>query len=362
MNQIEQEFFIDLVSFENCNESRLRDNVNAAASPEVLGQLFFNRMQGVAYGRLAGVNLLKHVNREFRNCLRESYERNVIKNQSYYWCVEQLQDMLQGEENHYAMLKGAVLCGVYPKGYRCASDVDILVRNKDVTGIGLILLNNGFRQGKVINGEFIPAARREIIESKMMRGETVPYIYEVNLPELKYLEVDINYSLDYKNSDGYVVEKLLNNSTDINVAGIRIRTLSEIDFFIHLCAHLYKEATTYPWVCMKRDMSLYKYADIYMIICSRLLEADNINVVFERAKELGLDSELCFAVIQTAELFNLSDADYIIVSQAKKAVKGKEKLLHRVINPKEKMNYVYREKDIVKRFFDSNRVELLRKE
>ena len=112
-----------------------------------------------------------------------------------------------------------------------------------------------------MNGRFEPAQRREIIESKMMRVKTVPYIKRINLPEMKYLEVDINYSLDYKNSEKNTVDMLLNNTVDINIEGKKIRTLCGIDFFLHLCAHLYKEATVYPWIKMKRDMSLYKYSE-----------------------------------------------------------------------------------------------------
>ena len=43
-------------------------------------------------------------------------------------------------------------------------------------------------------------------------------------------------------------------------------TLDDAGFFIHLCAHLYKEATTLPWIEMHRDMTLYKYCDIHMML------------------------------------------------------------------------------------------------
>ena len=47
--------------------------------------------------------------------------------------------------------------------------------------------------------------------------------------------------------------------------GISVNILGDEDFFLHLCAHLYKEATTLPWIEMHRDMTLYKYCDIYII-------------------------------------------------------------------------------------------------
>ena len=90
--------------------------------------------------------------------------------------VGYLNRILSSTDRRYAMLKGAVLCGLYPEGYRRANDIDILVHTRDISVIGNILLDNGFKQGHIINGRFEHAQRREIIESKMMRGETVPYI------------------------------------------------------------------------------------------------------------------------------------------------------------------------------------------
>lgn len=50
------------------------------ATPSALGQLFFNRMQAVAYGTLKENGLLGKVNREFRNSLKGAYEQNIEKN------------------------------------------------------------------------------------------------------------------------------------------------------------------------------------------------------------------------------------------------------------------------------------------
>ena len=83
------------------------------ATPAVLGHLFFNRMQVIAYGVLRDQGLLGKVNREFRNSLRSAYEQNVEKNNSFYWCVQYLDDVLSKCNCKYAMLKGAYLCHYY---------------------------------------------------------------------------------------------------------------------------------------------------------------------------------------------------------------------------------------------------------
>lgn len=354
MNKYEKELFVSLCNFKDLDKSKLKKLLRDYSTPEVLGTLFFNRMQGIAYGVLAKEELLNELNREFRNSLRSAYEQNIIKNNSFTECLKYLSFVLP--DCSYAMLKGAVLCKKYPDGYRTANDIDILTLPEDVTVIGEALISNGFSQGYIKNGEFIPATRREIVESKMMRGETVPYIKEMNLPGFKYLEADINFSLDYKNGDNFVLKEMLESATDISSGDFKIRTLNKIDFFLHLCEHLYKEAATMSWVEMKRDMTLYKYCDIYMLI-SEMTDTD-IENLFSRAKELGIEGRLGYAILQTSELFKIENKK--IVETAENILDKNSDFLHTVIAPLEKKSYIYIERDIKKRFFANDRKKLLR--
>lgn len=355
MRKNEQDFFIELCNFTDPDIEKIEELVSDCATPCVLGYIFFNRMQAVAYGTLKDIGLINKVNREFRNSLASAYAQNVEKNESFFACLKKLSGILINYRGKYAMLKGAVLCGLYPSGYRTSNDIDLLVRAKDVTEIGTTLSLAGFRQGNIKNGEFIPATRKEIIESKMMRGETVPYILEVNLPYMKYLEVDINFSLDYKNGDDTIVDKIISDATEYIVEDIPVMSLNRFDFFIHLCSHLYKEATTLPWVKMKRDMTLYKFADIYYLLKDFTPEA--IRDLFARAKELGMGDVCAFALIWTNELFRI-DNEYAI-RIAREILAGRESILDEVVNPAEKKTLMYYVSDVRSRFFADNRMAFL---
>lgn len=353
MNKKEKLLFKELCSFKSKTfDSKIID----ASTPCVLGNLFFNRMQAVAYGELKRRDLLSKVNREFRNSLKQAYERNIEKNRCYFLCLKHVSQILKQCTHNYALLKGAYLCGKYPQGYRTSNDIDILVLPEGVTEVGTILKNAGFKQGYIKNDEFVMATRKEIIESKFLRGETVPYVREVNLPSMKYLEVDINFSLDYKNDDTAILRNMLERTVLKQVGNMQIRTLDSRDFFIHLCAHLYKEATTMPWVEMKRDMTLYKYCDIYALL-EEMIEGD-VSAIFNRARELGMEKICAFAILQTAELFKVSN--YYAIASAKSILKSDMEFLHCVISPKDKKKFIYTEKDIFKRFFATERKKLLK--
>ena len=326
------------------------------ATPNLLGHLFANRMHGIAYDTIRKNNLLGMVTREFRNSLSEAYEQNICKNASFKKCILMLSEVLSPCTCKLAMLKGAYLCNHYPDGYRTSNDVDLLVLPKDVTLVGNMLSSAGFKQGNVRNGEFIPATRQEIIESKMMRGETVPYIKEVNLPFMKFFEVDINFSLDYKNGTGDTLSDMLSNVCIKNEKELSIPTLDDADFFIHLCAHLYKESTTLPWIEMHRDMTLYKYCDIYMLL-SEMTDAE-LQRIFARATELDMEKVCAYTVLETMGLFDMDNP--FAYGIANVVLEDDPDFCLIVASPKDKKVLKYQTADVIERFFMEARVKDLK--
>ena len=160
MRKEEKELFRSLCNFKNGN---FDESLLEYATPSVLGHLFFNRMQAIAYGTLKERGMLGKANREFRNSLKAAYEQNKEKNQSFFWCIQYLKSILSECSCYYAMLKGSFLCRYYPDGYRTSNDIDLLVLPEHVTEIGNALLKAGFQQGNIRHGEFVHATRKEII-------------------------------------------------------------------------------------------------------------------------------------------------------------------------------------------------------
>ena len=140
MKEKEKQFFKALCKFKDKFED---PSLIEFATPAVLGHLFFNRMQGVAYDVLKRNGLLGKVNREFRNSLSAAYDQNIQKNDIFEKCIAMLSEILSPCTCKVAMLKGAYLCAHYPDGYRTSNDVDLLVLPKDVTSIGHLLSSHG---------------------------------------------------------------------------------------------------------------------------------------------------------------------------------------------------------------------------
>lgn len=346
MNDHEMRLFFALCDGTASNEKALTRERLGFFSPEVLGHLFANRMQALAYRRLLDADVLGAVPREFRTALEGAFRQNEERNRVYFSCLRQLGDILAPYDGRYAMLKGAVLCSLYPTGCRTANDIDLLVRGDDVSAIGAVLSAAGFRQGHVRGGRFVAASRAEIIASKMMRGETVPYIRATGNAWMPFLEVDLNFSLDYKGDACGVVDALLERAARWTADDLTVATLDRPDFFLHLCAHLYKEAATLPWVQMGRDMTLYKYHDVRLFWQS--MSAEERARFWRRAAEWNM-TEMCRCALQwTADLFDGGHTD------------ADSPLLHTVVSPAEGKSFRYEEENLRARFFLPRRVANLK--
>lgn len=353
MTKKEKQLFLELCSFLSPNRDKIKMLIEkGGATPELLGHLCTNRMAGVAYGTLKETELLAMLDREFRNSLKSAWTFNEKLNSDFFGCLNYLYTQLEPCGVPYALLKGAYLCGKYPIGYRTSNDIDILINPDDIGKVSTKLKLAGFKQGYLKNGKFVEATRAQIIESKMTRGETVPFIKEIKLPYIKYLEVDLNFSLDYKNSDNDNVRKMLDRAQTVTVRNAKLRTLSSEDFLLHLCTHLYKEATTLPWIEMRRDMTFYKYSDIYMLINE--MSDDEQEKLITAAKESNLEKELAYCINSINSFFKLSDGSLI-----RYATERDNHDLDYVIAPAQKKLYKYTEKDILKRFFCKDRKKLL---
>ena len=149
MTANQKKLFLNLCSFSSADGKEIEKNISKSMTPEVLGLLYANRMQTVAYKVIEKFGLFDLLGTEVKRALRNSYMSDLIINDSYMQCVDELSQVLTQFDKKYAALKGAVLCRNYPLGCRTSNDVDILVSSDDVSGLGNILAENGFVQGYV---------------------------------------------------------------------------------------------------------------------------------------------------------------------------------------------------------------------
>lgn len=354
----ENKFILELCKFKNFNKTVLEKLLNNNLDfPYILGQLLFNRVGATAFYVLKKAELLHKLNREFRNTLKSIYNINKEKTNSFSTSLNILAGILDSANFKYAILKGGYLINLYEPGLRTSNDIDILINQEDISKLSTLLKANGFVQGYIRNDTFKAATRIEVLNSRMNRGETVPFIKKVNLPQMEYLEIDINFSLDFKaKQETNLVKTFLDESQKlVQSEKYFLFTLSKPYFLIHLCTHLYKEATVLNWVEMGRDLSLYKFVDIYLFIYL-FITKDFAKELITLIQKYGLEKECYYSFLYTNKLFNINNENFNTVIEK---IKPKDvSFLKQIISPTDGKIFQYNV-DFISWVFSTNRKRCL---
>lgn len=305
----------------------------------LMGWIIMNRCSSIAYKNL-DLETIHRDNLMALNVLKSSDEKRAKIFQKNLFSISKL---LETVDFNYSFLKGAFLStALYKLGDRTSKDFDILIESKNVSALQKILLADGFVQGwpGADDQSIIAATRRQIIESRMNFGETVPFIKIVDgVP----VSVDVNFSVDFKPDEGVgLVPKLLNNVEEVSGEGFEFKSLSKVDFLIHLCCHLYKEATTYDWVKSRRDLDIYKFSDINVFL-QKFGGADFFENLAQHIKEYGIEKE-CYYTFKNASMIFPKINDIENFGKCLIEIEPENlDYMKEIIYPREKKMYYYNE-------------------
>lgn len=329
------------------------EHTYSISSELLLGQIIQNKISGMAYDKLN----LKSIQREARICLGLYRERNLLLTNYFLSDLRYISELFSQVSFNYAFLKGAYLTHfLYELGHRTSNDIDIFVAHNDISDIQKVLQNNGFVQGTVETNEIVLASRKEIIESKMNNGQTVPFVKHRGD---HFFEVDLNFSLDFKPAqDERIVSEMLSSTILVEKEDLRFMTLRFDDFLIHLSCHLYKEATTYEWVESRRDLMLYKFSDINVFVHNHGT-ADYCNRLIDRIKHFHLEKE-CYYTFENASIIypNLNNIESFV--NVKESIKPSNlDFMKQVIWPSKKKRFQHN-LDFKNWFFCLDRVAQLK--
>lgn len=275
----------------------LLENKTSEVMEGFMGKLAANRMCGMAYDFFRTNCLLSELMREYRTVLEAVYYQGVHKNRLYENEVKKIAEVFAENNIEYVALKGAYLMKLYPDGVRTSNDLDILTTRESVSGISSVLKQMGYEQGFIRNEKFVPAERSEIINAMLNRGETIPFVKYIGNDALKFMEIDINLSLNESpNETLETVKQMLSCREKIKYSdNTEIYILQKADFLIQLCVHYYKEATNESWIARGMDKTLYKLMDIYLF-CKNEMNKDFSEKFREKVKKYGLEKECRYTI------------------------------------------------------------------
>ena len=274
---------------------------------ETTGFLCCHKIAGLFYNRAKKSRI--ELPSKIEKFLSETFERQIRRTQSMRAAIGEISRVLAADGAEHILLKGSVLCNVaeeesaiYEDGERISNDIDILVEQDGITAVENSLKKLGFVQGRYAPEEkkIKPFPRLEILKRRMNRGETAPFLKTTGNPELPFIEADINFSLGNVpgERDSLLSEMI---ATRKEYAGkVPMYVANEEMFFLHLILHQYKESCLYFMAERRKDLDLYKLADIYYLWKKDSFDKGDLKKL---AFKYGVQKEIGTVLGQTGRIF-----------------------------------------------------------
>ena len=301
--KVDYDIALELLKYnlnENIESSLKRDDINWI---NILGYLSYHRVIGLVYSKINNINV-------------RLLDYPVFFSSYMIYEAQRIRTIEQQKNVSIISVKGTILNSIlFEYGTRASNDIDILINKKDINKVRSILNNIGFIQGKYDykNNKIIEYSNDEINNFENNIGETAPFVKISNNPAIKTIDVDVNFSLDWKPEYN---EETINNFLDKRIlvnnkeTGSKIYSLSNEYNFIELCMHFYKDAALIDLVKKRKVIDLYKIIDIYYFIM-KYFEEINLEEVCSIIKNNNIDNEIFFTLKYINTLFVDSYTDKI---------------------------------------------------
>lgn len=360
--KLEYQLVLHLIQLQHPDISMIRELLGMRLDwGEVLGILCFYRIAGVAYYTIQKCYPLPDkTNGDFLLSLETIFEAQKIRTQSMKRHIINLAKNLNSKQINYVFLKGSFLSSViYPLGCRMSNDVDILVDSNDLSRCSNLLKELGFTQGFIHTGTIIEATRKEIVNQRLNYGEIVPFHKYAGEPGLNILSIDVNFSMDetaLKTKDATAI--FLQNKISYRINEFSDAVSLQIEYFlIHLCQHLFKEASVIDWIEWQRDLSLYKFLDIYCLVVNNenTIDWQRLAMIIQ---ERGMEKACYFALYNTQLLFPFLNKHEKYCRVVKQIEPADRSYMDQVVNFQKKQHLVWKE-DFLDRVFDLKRFNKL---
>lgn len=264
---------------------------------KLVASLFRNKIAGLAYYNILRFEL--EVPFFAREALRLYYAANVERNRVMLEEALHLRDRLIRFGVDARPLKGAVLIpSIYSDlGSRFVNDIDMFIDRRNIAAVDDAMTEMGFTQGKILRtGGIVEHSRENRALWSLKMFNLMPYLAARESAFAPVVHVDFAFGLLFEHRADVSARIMAREGV---IGGCR--TLAVEDFLIHLCTHLYKEATMEAAIAIGQDFNLIKFVDLMEFI-HHFHDLIDINALRLRAAELEVGKPMYFALSGVAEI------------------------------------------------------------
>lgn len=272
---------------------------------EIAGQIINHRLGGYF---IKGMNdRLEIIPKELREALKLMFFAQKKNNERIITEIEPILEIFEKSKIRYAGLKGIQFSAdIYDLGDRRCNDTDLLIHENDISKTDQILREHGYIQNTLPNGELEEATKREKLIQRLNYYNLIPYMKKT---DYGISEIDINFLFDSK--DNVIDDEIFDYGTIIYKGNdYSIRGLPFYTNLAYLCVQFHREATSTLWTINRKDVVLYKVADLMNTI-----RAHRNEWIFDEwiafMKKLNLQNKCYFTFYILSQFYHDSIIRYI---------------------------------------------------
>lgn len=196
----------------------------------------------------------------------------------------------------YAIVKGCPLefykTGISEK--RMISDIDILVYKENINKVVKLLKNNCFT--------FPDNIKRE--DYVLMLSATHQYPAFYKSIENFYAQIDLNFDIFWGEYEGKRVniEQFLQDTVEIEIFGIKVRTLPPLKAMIQLILHHYKDMNSIFLLATQKSIKYEMFKDVFYLLKNNL-DTISLEKMYEVSATYKIIPYVFYVLYYTGQVF-----------------------------------------------------------
>ena len=217
----------------------------------------------------------------------------LFKQESYI----QLKELLSVVNLHYAIIKGEILSKqAYKKnGFRNSSDIDILISRKNINELEEALSKCGFYNRSL--------KRSDKITMLSASHQVAPWVKE--LPPWGVVVIDLNFDIFWGEYEGKRVdiEDFLSDTIEMEIYGVKVKTLPPIKAIIQLILHHYKDMNSIFLLATRKSIKYDMFKDIYYLLKNNL-DTIPLDKLYAMSAEYEILPYVFYVLYYTGQVFD----------------------------------------------------------
>ena len=204
----------------------------------------------------------------------------------------------------YAVVKGEVLSnqiyGVPDR--RRSGDIDILIDKKNIKYLEELLHKAGFLQ--ILPDDSVEVRRNRVF--CLSYSHQIPSYYKDKLGFC--LNVDVNYDIFWGEYDGdrCSIDDFLSDTIDMEIFGVKVKTLPKEKAFVHLVLHHYKEMNSLYHLSQHNPIRTDMFRDIYDMLVNNG-DVLSREALMSLSEQYSIGKYMYYILYYTSQVFKCND-------------------------------------------------------